>query len=118
MFTRTMFCELCAEKHRPQEGQFFVLYGKDHNTFYKHRVDKHVHVHDMGYTPHLISVLGHDNGTVRLEVTCSMNGCGVQFGKQIDDTHQQIIFLRTRNIELPEKEFKSLYEFKNNGYEI
>lgn len=118
MFTRTMFCERCAEKHRPQEGQFFVLFGHDHQTYYKHRVDKHVHVHDMGYTPHLINVLGHNKGIVRLEVICCMAGCGLMFGVQTDETHQQIIFLKTKTIEIPEKDFKALYEFKNNGYEI
>lgn len=118
MFCRTMFCEACFKKSRPQENQFFVLYGKDHQTFYKHRVDKFVHAKEYGFTPHLITVLGHENGLVHLEVICAMQNCGVHFGERLNDKEQQIVLLGQRKITLSEKDFKALYEFKDNGYEI
>lgn len=118
MFCRTFFCEKCFNKQRPQEDQFFVLYGKDHQTFFKHRVGRYVHAKDYGFTPHLITVLGHDKGEVYLEVICAMQNCGVYFGEQLNDKEQKIVLLGQRKITMSEKDFKALYEFKNNGYEI
>lgn len=113
-----MFCERCAEKHRPQEGQFFIVFGKDRQYYIKHRVDKHVHIRDMGYTPHLLTVLEHNSETVKLEAICCMAGCGIMLGKYIDQTEQELKFLHKRIVEMSVENFKALYEFKNNGYEI
>lgn len=118
MFCRTFYCESCAKKSRPQEYEFFVVYGTDHGTFFKHRVDRFVHAKEYGFTPHLITVLGHGNGEVYLEVICAMQNCGVYFGDKLNDKEQQIVLLGQRKVTISEKDFKALYEFKNNGYEI
>jgi len=118
MFTRVAFCESCFNKQLPQDGTFFILFGHSTQNYHKHRVDKHVHAKEYGFTPHLMNVISTANGIVKIEMVCSIVGCGLYLGTPDSNKDREVIFTRTMFTDIPEEEFKALYQFKNTGYEI
>jgi hypothetical protein len=118
MFTRTAFCEDCFKKGRPHKNDLFGVYGHSNDKFWVFQLDHNVHSKDLGFTPHIMTVEGSEtDGTVHLDICCGFHKCGIFFYKNTAGVYE-ISFIKSRKIDIPEKDFKILYSYKDFGYKL
>lgn len=118
MFTRTAFCEDCYKKGRPHKNDIFGVYGQDNNKIWVDKLQNDVHVKNLGFTPHIMTVEGVNlDGTVHLDICCCMQKCGIYFSKNSAGIYE-VNFIKSRKIDISEQDFKSLYSYKDFGYKL
>lgn len=110
---RTMYCPKCHTTDHPTKGDYLVVYGSNSNKMFFYKTGTYGII---GFTPHLIF---YDfpkivkNGKVH--ITCSCGICETVF----DEDFNKIIVKKTREYDLPEKDFNALFfKWKRTGYEI
>ena len=82
IFTRTMYCEKCAQNQMPRVGNIAMVYGQTSNRYYPLTIKRNSEVKEYGFTPHIISSPKmdwiDDVECVTFYKCCAMNGCGIR----------------------------------------
>lgn len=76
--TRVGFCQKCADAKRPQNGQYFLVYGSTHHQFKVLQAEV-TWKHQYGYVPHVYKLvtINHPTGIATINKSCAMHECGV-----------------------------------------
>lgn len=120
LISRTMFCEQCAKKNRPQKEDFFVVVGGKSGKYKIFEVDSNAKKDKIGFTPHLIQATGlNKNGDVVVLVNCSIHGCGIQIKLIENGTKYSIDFNDVTTRILSVKDWQALLNrWNDSGYEL
>ena len=117
MITRVHFCEHCYASQRPKSGTYFMVHGSKSHKNWLHYLDHEVHRKNLGFTPHLFSVIKTEGDLVTIEYVCAIQGCGLEFTRNVKDGYD-IVILRRNTTVMTVEEFKALYRFKDTGYKL
>lgn len=77
--SRIMYCPNCYNEGYPRTGELFILWGSRRRYFFIQEAQRKG---VRGFTPHILTYIGLDEkGLAKIEVTCGMNGCGVNISQ-------------------------------------
>jgi hypothetical protein len=122
IFTRTMYCEKCAQNQMPRVGNIAMVYGQTSNRYYPLTIKRNSEVKEYGFTPHIISSPKmdwiDDVECVTFDKCCAMNGCGTQL-RFFPDFNQYDYYFLEKNFDwLPTHDFLALINFKDPYYYV
>lgn len=104
----TLFCEKCAEAHRPKIRQHFIYFTDKDKTLEQY---DHTDTHEYGMTPHTVRVVSQDKDNVVIDVLCMMDECGIKLFKTEEG---EILYYGDTNKPIAEKDGKYYTLDKNN----
>lgn len=118
VITRVWFCHLCNERHRPTQGERFVVKGRTHETVTVHTVTRVVQKNDKGFTPHLIEILKFNRvqSMVHIRVICAMEGCGISIVER--EKYYDITIERVIETDMLLTTWNELCQFTHTRYEL
>lgn len=122
IFTRTMYCEKCAQNKMPRVGNIVLVYGSTNNKYYSFTIKKDAPVREYGFTPHIIwspRVDWIDNTEiVAFNKCCAMHGCGIEIILHKEYSQADYRFIENDEVWLPVNDFLGLINAKDLNYYV
>lgn len=117
--SRTSFCEECAKRQSPRDGEMFAVYGGTHKKtwIYMYEQPPFYLRPPKGYVPHFFSIDKIDGDTLHVVKACGMQNCNTIFlyeNKKVTGVQ----FINAKMTTMSKETWIALMNFKDSGYRI
>lgn len=117
--SRVSFCEECAKRQSPRDGEMFAVYGGTHKKtwIYMYEQPPFYLRPPKGYVPHFFSIDKIENGVLHVLKSCGIKNCGTKFLYE-NKTVTGIEFLKVTQTTMSKETWIALMNFTDSGYKI
>lgn len=117
--SRVAYCEACAKRQSPHDGEMFAVYGGTHKKtwIYMYEQPPMYLRSPKGFVPFFFSIEKIDGDTLHVLKSCGMQNCGTLFlyeNKRVTG----IEFLKVTKTTMSKETWIALMNFTDSGYRI
>ena len=114
--SRTAFCHRCANAHRPEYWDLYLVCGGSSGDYLVNQCESNVSGRHIGFTPHIFRLERKRKDYVFITKTCGMHGCDVSIWKDDEGFGFRIEHQEKESMSI--EDWNALVDFKDETYFI